>query len=143
MASSGFYGMSFTTELQGQKAIDVLAQFAPRNIQGALNKQVNRLDEIHDTGKMPNLGVVGGYRWHLAVWSIPSPLHICLWTAHANLSEQMSLDEALKIEQEACKRAGKAAQRQVAIMPRDFRDRKLQDRMWDNVRRGYHWSRGL
>ena len=73
-----FGGMEFITQEFGRSAIVTLQSFAPPSIHTELKAQLPRLVKIHDSGKMPYLGITGQYRWLLAVWSRPSPLVVCL-----------------------------------------------------------------
>jgi hypothetical protein len=134
--------ISLTTELYGQKAIDTLVQFAPDEIRSALREQVFCLDWLLETGRTSNLGISDGYEWYLAVCETPSPRLVQLRVIHAVL-RHMPIAEGLKIERDAMNRAHPEVRDMVRAFPIDIPDYELREYIWENIRKGHHWSHGL
>ena len=137
-----FGGMEFITQEFGRSAIVTLQSFAPPSIHTELKAQLPRLVKIHDSGKMPYLGITGQYRWLLAVWSRPSPLVVCLLVWPVD-HRRISIAEALQLEQEATGRASQSARQAVTIRPYSIPHNELGERVRGNLKNGRHWSHGM
>jgi len=140
-------GIGFTTHQFGSNAIRVLKLFAPPQIHRKLEAQLPGLAEIHDSGKMPHLDVIDGYRWMLAVWSRPAPTRLCLIVEREDWAK-MTVAEAVGLEWRARSRAQNGGEwaRAVTIQPRfalTDENRAFEQRVQANVSAGRHWAHGL